>query len=660
MSQHSTATEDRVDLVSDDEIATLGRSLWQAIRGQTPSLFDHNHWQGRLVEWAMREPSFKIDLFRFVDVLPTLESKEQVARHVEEYLLRPGRKLPLSITAALKVASTGFTAGLAAAALRRNVRGMAERFIVGTTANDAQDTLRRLHREGFRFTVDLLGESCLSEDEAERAIERYQQTINAISTAAQAWPGDEGRECDHLGPLPRANVSIKISAMYSQFEAADLPRAVGVLKERLLPLYLLAKQQNVFLNLDLEQWALHELTYSLFEELLCDNQLRDWRHVGIVVQAYLKSARRDVQRLLSLAQRRGTPLTVRLVKGAYWDYETVRARQQGWPCPVFADKAQTDQNYESITRTLLQNAELTVPAFGSHNLRSLSHALVAAKTYGLPSQAIELQMLYGMAEPERVALRDHGQRVRLYCPVGELIPGMAYLVRRLLENTSNQGFLRLTHHDNADVDSLLTAPSPQRPQTAETPITAERCFDNCPLSDFQQLERRQAISEAIDALSLPVDVPIVIEGKSYRGQQRHTHVCPSDASRQMTSVALASDEQVEQAVGAAEAGLRSWRSRPLIERAELLRALGQELQQQRDALAALICWEVGKPWREADADVAEAVDFCHYYAQQALVELQPRQQGSLPGETNTLLYEGRGVAAVIGSLELPRWQSSAG
>ena len=263
---------------------------------------------------------------------------------------------------------------------------------------------------------------------------------------------------NHLGPIPVANVSLKLSALEGRLDPVNAAGCVARLKEKVLPLFLLAKAGNVFLNVDLENWQLHGITYDLFEEILAHPELKSWPHVGIVVQAYLRSAPGDVERLLALARKRGAPITVRLVKGAYWDYEVAMSRQWGLPCPVLTSKAATDAQYEALSRRLLENHMHLAPAFGSHNLRSLVHALVAAGDLRVPPAAFEIQMLYGMAEPERKVLRARGHRLRVYSPVGALLPGMAYLVRRLLENTSNAGFLRQSHHEGEDIARLLAAP----------------------------------------------------------------------------------------------------------------------------------------------------------------------------------------------------------
>ncbi len=642
----------KLSMEQQKQIELLGEKVFTQMRGEKPGIFNKDYWQGRIMDWVMKDPSFKVDMFRFVDVLPQLETSEQVSRHVREYLLKEGRELPTLIETALKAAASGITSGLAAKAIRKNVTDMAQRFIVGNDAQSAHETLKILHKQGIAFTVDLLGELTLSDKEAEAYQKKYLDLIVNLASEAKKWPEDNIIDRNHLGPIPRVNVSIKITAMDTQLKAVDPRGAVDRLKKRVLPLFLAAKEHNVFINMDLEQWDVHEITYDLFEEILLDPAIRNWPHVGIVVQAYLKNAQRDVDRLLALAKKRGAPLTIRLVKGAYWDFEVVTARQRGLPCPVFMEKSATDANYEMLSGYILDNIDFLSPAFGSHNLRSLVHAMVCAQERGIPNSAYEMQMLYGMAEPERKVLRAMGNRVRVYAPIGELLPGMAYLVRRLLENTSNSGFLRMSHHSEMNTQELLQKPIATK-REKNSSISEE--FSNCAFLDFTQEVNRHRFSSSIAKCrsQFPYQVPVIVSGKFEAGSEKKQQICPSDTRLITGEIAFANESLCERAIQAAYAAFPSWRDRPIEERAILLEKLADELEADRFELAALQTLEVGKPWIEADADVAEAIDFCRYYAWRARIELAPRVQGNVWGEHNELKYQGRGPAAVIAPWNFP-------
>jgi RHH-type proline utilization regulon transcriptional repressor/proline dehydrogenase/delta 1-pyrroline-5-carboxylate dehydrogenase len=650
---------DPLAILAERDIQRLGRALHQRLQGKTPGLFDAAYWQGLMLDWTMRDPGLKTDLFRLVDALPALSSSDQIARHAREYLLAGGRELPTGLGLALRSTENPLAASISAFVIKQNVRRMAERFIVGRDARHARPTLKRLWHEGLGFTVDLLGEATVNATESEAYARRYADLIEFLPVETARWKPNAILDQGPAGPIPRANISLKLSAMDHLLDPADPEGGVERLLQRVRPLLRRAKELGAFINFDLEQWSLHEITYRLFERVALEPDFAAWPHLGIVVQAYLKSAGDDLDRLRALAEQRGTPLTVRLVKGAYWDYEVVHAGLHGYVCPVFTEKGHTDANYERLADRLLEQGAWLHAAFGTHNLRTLSAALVRAEALGLKPGTFELQMLFGMAEPERNLLRDMGHRMRLYAPVGDLLTGMAYLVRRLLENTANSSFLRLSHHDKAEVGQLMARPGLPAEQDSE-PVPdwkqdLRAPFLNCPLTDFTEETSRAAFAQAVAAAEkqMPWQVPVVIDGQARIEGPLLTHVSPNDRMRVASSITGATISDVEQAIGFARQAWPAWRDLPLETRAARVNDLGARLERDRFRLAAMEVHEQAKPWREADADIAEAVDFCRYYARQALHELGPRVQGNLPGEINTLSYEGRGLCAVIAPWNFP-------
>lgn len=637
-------------MTTQERVYAIGKQLFELTQGEQPSIFNRDFWQGKLMDFVMRDPSFKVDMFRFVDVLPVLTSTSAISQHIKEYLLLPHPQLPMVLSLAIRAAAGGIGSSLAAKAMRKNVIDMAQRFIVGTSAQEATPVLKALHEECMGFTADLLGEATLNTQEALDYRDRYLDLIETLAVQTEKWDHQPVLQRNHLGPIPLNNVSIKLTAMEPMLSSVDRAGSVKRLVERLKPLFYKAQERNVFLNIDLEQWDMHPITYDVFEALALDDRLRSWPHLGIVVQAYLRDSEQDVERLLALAKKRGTPITVRLVKGAYWDYETVYARQMGFRCPVFEGKSDTDRQYEHLSRLLLDNCDWLQPAFGSHNIRSLAQAFAYAESKNIPHNAYEVQMLYGMAEPERKAIVRMQKRLRLYAPVGELLPGMAYLVRRLLENTSNTGFLRLSHQEKINVDELLKPPSTSEKAPMPTPE-----FRNASFSDFTQDSVQQGFSHAVKtvfAQTAPT-VPVVVAGKTWRELPTFTRVSPNDVSHTVAHVCMGNTELARQSVEHAFKTYPAWRDTPLEKRAQYLGKLADRLEQDRYRLAALQVLEVAKPFAEADADIAEGIDFCRYYEQQALSELASRQQGSLPGENNMLVYEGRGPTVVIAPWNFP-------
>ncbi len=232
-------------------------------------------------------------------------------------------------------------------------------------------------------------------------------------------------------------------------EAAAPELGIDDARNRLRGLLRTAREVGAHLHIDMESMDSRELVTELVLQLLAEPEFRDGPSAGIVLQAYLRDADEQLDRVLDGLCR---PITVRLVKGAYWEHETVEARQHGWPAPVFETKAESDRSFERLTRKLLAARPEVRVAIASHNIRSLAHAIAAAGDGDL-----ELQVLRGLGDDLQQALTAMGLRVRVYCPVGDLVAGMAYLVRRLLENTSNESFL-LNRARGEHLDSLLAAP----------------------------------------------------------------------------------------------------------------------------------------------------------------------------------------------------------
>jgi len=449
-----TATES--DLES--AIQGFGRDIFGLIGQTQPSTFNKNFWSGRIMEWSMKQPEFKVNMFRLVDVLPTLRSSESVAKHLVEYLGAHGF-LGRFLRWGMSANSSSLRAKFAAFVINRAVTEMASQFIVGNDPKEAISGLRRIRRKGLAFTVDLLGEFSVSEREATAYLERYLEALDVIGQSVETW-GKERRALvqNHPGDTTPLCLSVKLSGLYSQAYTLNMERSVQILSERLSTIVQKAKRYGGTLYIDAEDTASNQIIYKVFKNVFGSSQFKDYALPGMVLQAYTKDSEQILHELIEFAKKRAAPIAIRLVKGAYWDHETISAKQNNWPSPLYAFKQSSDANYEKLSRILIDNADLVLPAFGSHNVRSLSHACCYARQKGLGQDKFELQMLYGMAEPIAKAFAQQGYFVRLYAPVGAMIPGMGYLVRRLLENTSNESFLRHTFAERDQIDKLLIKP----------------------------------------------------------------------------------------------------------------------------------------------------------------------------------------------------------
>jgi RHH-type proline utilization regulon transcriptional repressor/proline dehydrogenase/delta 1-pyrroline-5-carboxylate dehydrogenase len=647
---------------NDDEIEAethrLGTYVWQHLSRRRPSMFERRWWDDRILGAAMADESLKVQMFRFVDVLPRLKTHRDVTRHLQEYFLEVKEHLPLAIEMVRfgveHLSPDSVLSRALAYNARSNAARMARRFIAGANVSEVLTGVTALRKQGFAFTLDLLGEAVISESEAETYQRSYLELIDGLAPVVNAWPENAQTDFDHDGAIPRVNVSIKLSALVSHFRPMDAAGTAIAVKERLRPLLRAARQQHAYLHVDMEQYAYKDLTIEIFKQTLMEDEFRDWSDVGIVVQAYLPDAENDLNGLLEWSRQRKTPVWIRLVKGAYWDYETVVSESRNWPTPVFQDKWQSDDNYERLTKRLLENYTLLRPAFGSHNLRSLSHALACATQLKVPAGAFELQMLYGMAEEQARAFSEMGHRVRIYTPFGQLMPGMAYLVRRLLENTSNDSFLRHSYDENVKIEDLLMKPATLSKMTPARKKPAQPEFVNEPVADFSRKEVRAAMEAAIEAVGddLGGEYPIVIDGKAIHARAMMNSRNPSHKQQIVGRIASATADDAVLAIDTARRAFTSWSKTEVQYRAEYLELMAKEMRDRRYELAAWQVFECGKPWAEADADVCEAIDFCLYYAQQ-MRGLDSPLHVDLPGEENRYFYRPRGVVVVIAPWNFP-------
>ena len=448
---------------TEQAVQSLARSLYQKAAQHKPSLFEAKDLLGRMIGWSLEDESLRVALFRFVDVLPSLESSSEIGRHLEEYFARVDHAL-----GGLAVLAQALHAGtLVAPVVRRNVISLARRFIAEESSGHLISVLESLRKEPAAFTLDIVGEATVSDLEAGAMQQRYVDLLRRLAKASDSWPACAQIDDSPKGKIPRVNLSVKLSALCARFDPID-PNTELAVRERLRELFREAGGLGAAITVDMEQYAFKELTLEIFRGVLEEEEFRERPYAAIALQAYLRDTESDARELIRWARRHKRRIGVRLVKGAYWDSEIAWAKQKNWPIPVYLDKPETDASYERLSRLLLENHDIIDAAFGSHNLRSLAHAIVTAKMIGLPNNGYEIQMLYGMAEPVRQAIVQYGQRVRVYLPVGELLPGMSYLIRRLMENTSNTSFLRQTYADRKDIAGLIKPPAPglKPPDTA--------------------------------------------------------------------------------------------------------------------------------------------------------------------------------------------------
>ncbi|MHC4453156.1 MAG: L-glutamate gamma-semialdehyde dehydrogenase [Planctomycetota bacterium] len=642
----------------DEEIQQFGLQIFQLIGNETPSIFKKDWWSGKILDWCMQNQAFKVQMFRLVDVLPNLKSSRQIGQHIREYFSQPGVKLPSFLKLTLDtLINNPITGSLAARQIRNNVHDLAKRFIVAPTPREAVPQLRKLWDRGMFFTLDILGEAVVSEKEALEYQKRYLELFDELGPEIINWPlPDAARD---IG-LPRLSISIKLSSLYYYMDPVNFIGSIETIKDRLRPVFRRAKEHGSFVNIDMEHYRIKDLTIAIFKSLLEEEEFSENPSAGIVIQTYLKDSKKDLKELIDWAGKRKRSITVRLVKGAYWDYEQVAARLNNWPVPVFLDKRETDNAFEEATRLCLESYPLIHTAIASHNVRSIAHAIIYAKSLGILPVSCETQMLYGMAEPIKKAMLKMGYNVCEYAPFGEFLPGISYFVRRLMENTSNESFLRQSFTRDTNVEQLLRKPEPppvSPEELKETAVLEDKIkpFHQEPLLDFAKINNRNYFQNTLENVQsgLGKEYPLLIDEKEVHGEKKLISVDPCQPSQIIGHTFSASKEEAECAVAAARKAFVKWREIDARQRGGLLLEIAEKLRSRRGELAALQVFEVSKAWREADADVCEAIDFCEYYAREMIRLGRSYQMDPMPGENNLYSYQSRGVALVVAPWNFP-------
>ncbi|MCY4321473.1 MAG: proline dehydrogenase family protein [Bdellovibrionaceae bacterium] len=621
-----------------------GSELLKQSQKHESVFLEKNWWYKKMLLWTMKNKDLKTSLFRFIDVLPSLSSDEQFLSHFNEYF--KDQKMSFISSGLNKMFPS-----LMVKNIKQQITQVAKMFITGSDISSALKTLSKNWNKGLAFSMDILGEATLSEKEAEFYNQAYLDMINQLLSVQKTWSKKEQLEKDLFGEIPKINISVKASSLFSQIKPEAWEYSKKHLKNKLRPLFQKAVEAFLFINLDMEQYKFKTLFLETFKELLMEKELKNYPHFGIVIQAYLKDSFEDLKQLEEFSNKRGQKLTVRLVKGAYWDSEVLLAKQKNWPIPVWTKKEETDANFENCLSFLFEESQNIKIAVGSHNIRSVACALAYHQKY--PDKSLEFQVLYGMAEGLAHSLKEKDYLVRLYCTVGDLIPGMSYLVRRLLENSANQSFILNSFIKNQTPEKLLMAP--KRKKLTKELKTTQNSFSNFPVLDFNIKENRKKFQQALDDWKdkFPLEVPLVLKGLEEKSSQIFERENPSRISQIISQNYFSDKNQAEKAITIANDFFKEWKEWKAEDRIFCLKKLSKLMEKKLFELSALQVFEVGKTWSEAVADVTEAIDFCNYYANSyekiAIYQLTDK----ISGEESFFRYEAVGPTAVIAPWNFP-------
>jgi RHH-type proline utilization regulon transcriptional repressor/proline dehydrogenase/delta 1-pyrroline-5-carboxylate dehydrogenase len=549
------------------------------------------------------------------------------------------------------------------------MRQDSSRAIIAAEPDVLHAHLQKRKNQGVRMNINHLGEAVLGEDEASFRLKIYKEDL-------------KNPEIEYI--------SVKISTIYSQIQALALEHTLNILQDRLSQLYRIAAENHFvrsdgtrvpkFVNLDMEEYRDLEITCEAFKRTLDQEEFKS-HSAGIVLQAYLPDSYTYQQELTKWAKKRvadgSSPIKLRIVKGANMEMEQVEAAISNWPLAPYDNKLDVDANYKRMVIFGMEPENIRAVHLGiaSHNLFELAFAY----ELGCQKNVIDyfyFEMLEGMADHVRRALCEMAGDVLLYAPVvtkEQFINAIAYLIRRLDENTADENFLRyapkLTTNSNAwgflknqflaSLEHMATAATtPHRVQNRSRETFAQQMgtyyeneFDNEPDTDWSLAGNRkwaEGIREKWKKKSQdpPLEIPLVVNATEiWEGREiREIY----DLSRfndniRVARFAMANEEDVELAVSVAKADPDRWRRKRLEERHQVLSKVAMELRYARGKLIGSAAANTGKVFTEADVEVSEAIDFAEYYPYSARIF----------SELDNVETRGKGVGCVISPWNFP-------
>jgi RHH-type proline utilization regulon transcriptional repressor/proline dehydrogenase/delta 1-pyrroline-5-carboxylate dehydrogenase len=544
------------------------------------------------------------------------------------------------------------------------MRILGEQFVLGRTIGEALKRGAGMARQGLAscYSFDMLGEGARTNADAERYLASYAAAIDAVGKDRASSDAHGVPE----GPRVQNGVSVKLSALHPRYEARQEERVMRELYPRVLQLAELAKKYNIGLTMDAEEADRLVMSMRLFERLALEPSLRGWEGVGLAIQAYQKRTRALIERLALLARKRGAPLQVRLVKGAYWDGEIKRAQIMGRPdFPVWTTKAATDVHYLACARDLIAAGDAVFPQFATHNAHTVAAVRRMAHGAGRDGK-YEFQRLHGMGEALYAAC-EPALPVRVYAPVGGHEDLLPYLVRRLLENGANTSFVHSFLDDDVSPDVVAADPI----ATLEANPRRHRRLP--PPSQLYGASRRNSTGRDLSiaserAVFLPPLAGEVASVASRWGKDAAPPSVPPVSRRDGTEAATDQPRYWRDtspvngggnvlrggAVEIALSAFPAWNAFGGARRAAVLRAMADALQAHQDHLVQLIAREAGRTLQDGIDEVREAVDFCRYYAAEAeRLFAGPIALPSPAGETDHLELHGRGVFVCISPWNFP-------
>lgn len=533
-------------------------------------------------------------------------------------------------------------------AIKQTIAVMSDEFVFASTPLKAMHRSKAYEAKQYVFSFDMLGEGARSEVQAKGYFKRYMQLLETIRA--------EKRET--------AGISIKLTALTSHLSWHKKVHLEQTLYPKFKAIVAKAVEYHIPISIDAEETFRHDITRWLVAKLFDDNVVPAEARFGIAVQAYQVGALKQLHYLTSLAQAHHRVIDVRLVKGAYWDQEIKLAQEEGLNhYPVFTKKTFTDLSYIACADYILRHKEYLYGQFGTHNAHSIAAVEHLAKAYGVASDQMEFQLLYGMGEKIYRQLK-HDYTCRIYAPVGEHRTLLPYLIRRLIENGASSSFVNRFVDQDISVEKLLEDPLIAASGLLEEPIDQRFILPRAIFKDRHN-SRGITLGHAMDIMQWQQQLGNFIQ-KDYevhslvssshvmkQSMEHYLVVSPHDTKRVVGNVSLISKEGLEEVIQEAAHATYHWQLSTVQKRAEYCLKISDLLAKHHDELVSLLQKEAGKTIHDAIAEVREAIDFCRYYALQAKKLMEPTRLDSVVGEENHLTLHPKGMFVCISPWNFP-------
>jgi RHH-type transcriptional regulator, proline utilization regulon repressor / proline dehydrogenase / delta 1-pyrroline-5-carboxylate dehydrogenase len=530
--------------------------------------------------------------------------------------------------------------------LKRAIKILGKEFIFGS---DIQEGLKTLEQyPGYLVSFDLLGESARTSSKAEQYYDEYLKAIELIAQNNNAQKGSSA-------VANSKNISVKFTALYPRFELSKIEDIEEYLFPKLVVLVKKIKEAELTITFDAEEARRLDIYLHIFTKLILHPDFKDFHGICCVIQGYQTRSYQVINYIIDLAKTANKKIPVRLVKGAYWDYEIKYAQENNLEYyPVFTKKEYTDYNYLVVARAMLEHEEYIYPCFATHN------ALTAATIIQMAGDKdFEFQKLHGMGKVLHDELvKNH--KVRIYAPVGKTYDLLAYLMRRLLENGANACFVNQVNNTEITVEELVYNINEKILEilsTKESILLPKNIYPNRESAMGNELGHKADYDEIYNNVSKFYNkiykIGSIINGNEILNKRFKEHFCPAKFVEKIGEVTVANEEDLISALEGAKGAFEGWTNTKISVRSAILRKIAALYEENKYELYSLLITEAGKTIKDAINEVIEAIDFCRYYANQAELHMAPKILPSPTGEENTLTMHGRGVFLCISPWNFP-------